>query len=419
MLDVLLRDENIPEQLKKICSEVIECIKTYEEKVADVCTANFLRVQRCYQERRLHTGHFHTSDGYGYHDSGRDKLEECLAIILGAERAFFRQQIVSGTHAIALALKACLKPGDVLIYATGRPYETLAPLFNPGQPGSLPEAGIVCKTIPLDAKNCIDEMLLLNSICRKTRMVAFQRSSGYQPRPAFTLDYLAPIFAKIKARNKDIIIFVDNCYGEFVEQNEPTTQGADLIAGSFLKNPGGGLTPCGGYLAGNKGLIELIEAAFFAPGLSGIGPSLISNRHFFQALYLAPLFVRETLQGLIFFACLFSRLGYDVFPAYHEKRSDIIQGIILNAEPELLRFCRLVQKNSPVDSFVFPVPAPMPGYRDEVIMAGGTFISGSSAEFSADAPMTPPYTAYLQGGYYKEQIILAGIKLAMEFGKKK
>ena len=355
---------------------------------------------------------FHCSTGYGYDDYGRDLLDALYARILGAEDALVRPHIISGTQAISLALYAILRPGDELIAITGTPYDTLINVIGNKKEdtGSLVNFGIKYKEIPLDQLQKPDIAQIKKHISTKTKAVLIQRSRGYAWREAFTIKEIGELIANVKAISPDVICLVDNCYGEFVEEKEPTEVGADLIAGSLIKNPGGGLAPTGGYIAGKKTLIELVAQRLTAPGIGreiGSYPGE-TYRLIYQGIYLAPMMVNQALKGAVYTAAIFSLLGYDVSPNWNSKRSDIIQAIKLGKPEKIAEFCKCIQEFSPIDSNSTPLPWDMPGYNEQVIMAGGTFIQGSTMELSADAPMRDPYAIYLQGGLsfiYTELVI--------------
>ncbi|WP_187350972.1 methionine gamma-lyase family protein [Capillibacterium thermochitinicola] len=396
-------------------------IKQAEESLAPVFARfeelalyNQEKVLAAFKAEKVGAHHFTTSTGYGYGDVGRETLERVFARAFGAEAALVRQQIVSGTHAINLGLSGLLRPGDELVFATGLPYATLRTVcgLEGNVPGNLQEYGVKIKVIPLLPEGQIDQERLLGALTDRTRMVAFQRSCGYENRRSFMIKQLAPVFAALRQLPKAPIIFVDNCYGEFVEKEEPLAVGADLIAGSLIKNPGGGWVPSGGYLAGKKELIDLVAARLYAPGLGGeVGPSLMNLRLFFQGLFDAPHRVYEMLKAAALFAWVFAELGFTVAPTATEPRTDVIQRIDFGTPERLLAVCRSIQAISPVDSYLTPEPAAMPGYQDRVVMAAGTFINGSTSELTADAPFRPPYSLYFQGSlsYLHAKIALASI----------
>lgn len=358
------------------------------------------RILDSYRRVNLGQHHFAPTTGYGYGDPGREALESVLAELWGAEAALVRQQIVSGTQAINLCLQALSVPGKAILFV-GEPYDTLqmATGMRGSAPGTLAEKGVKLRLVELPENEADVAPLTAASIDTDTVLVYLQRSRGYSGRRALSTSALAAIIAEIKRRPQPPLIFVDNCYGEFVEDCEPTACGADLMAGSLIKNPGGGLAPAGGYVVGRRQLVARVEAQLYAPGLQGeIGPSLISPRLFFQGLFQAPHLVTQALRGAILCARAFAELGFCVEPAWNEPRSDLVQRIVFGAREPLLAFCRAVQTASPVDARAVPEPALLPGYADQVIMAGGTFIQGSSSELTVDAPLRPPFAAYWQGG---------------------
>lgn len=393
--------------------ETLECeLRPQFNRISRIAVYNQLKVLEVFQNQRIGTHHFHPATGYGYHDYGRDALEAVFAGIFKAEAALVRQQMVSGTHAIGCALFGNLTPADELVIASGLPYETLISVLGleplagmPVPEGISTTGGFTVKIVPLTADGSLDLTAIGAALSEKTKIVAFQRSCGYSERHSYSIQELEAAFAVVKTAKADAIIFVDNCYGEFVEEKEPLEVGADLIAGSLIKNPGGCLAPCGGYIAGKKEWVDAAAERLYVPKIGGaIGPSLLDLRPFFQGLFEAPHRVSDMIKGAILAAKLFSAAGLKVAPAAEETRADIIQKIYFNSAPELIEFCRAIQKYSPVESDVSPEPAPMPGYHHQVVMGGGTFISGSTSEFSADAPITPPYIAFLQGGLSYTQI---------------
>ncbi|WP_347490967.1 methionine gamma-lyase family protein [Desulfoscipio sp. XC116] len=363
--------------------------------------ANHGKVLDAFREARVSSFHLRGSTGYGYDDDGRDALEKVFARVFGAEEALVRGQIVSGTHAIALCLFGVLKNGDTLLTVQGKPYDTLEEIIgvHDAAEGSLADIGVRYRQVELLPGNELDWSSIDEALRQPVKMVLLQRSCGYSTRPSLNMVQLDKLCRFIKHRQPDTVIFVDNCYGEFVEQSEPTEYGADLIAGSLIKNPGGGLAPTGGYVAGRQHLVQLAARRLTAPGIEAdVGPTLGWQRQFFQGFYMAPHIVMEALRGAIWGACFFQELGYEVYPAPETTRTDIIQAVVLRSADRLEAFCRGVQSASPVDSHVAPVPSPMPGYVHPVIMAAGTFVQGASLEFTADAPLREPFVAYFQGG---------------------
>lgn len=379
---------------------------------------NQQKVLSAYIRHQVSETHFIPTTGYGYGDRGRDALDEILADIMGAEDALIRHSIVSGTHAIAIALFAILRPGDTLLAATGAPYDTLEKVIGHTEPsaGSLAEYGVKYSQVELTAEqlpdlNAIQEALRADST---VKMVHIQRSRGYNTRPSLTIEWIERIVKAIRAIREDVIIFVDNCYGEFVEMKEPNEVGADLIAGSLIKNPGGGIAENGGYLCGTKECIEQCSYRMTTPGLGReVGASLGHNRALYMGLFQAPHVVGEALKTAVYAAALFSELGYAVSPTVDEHRADIIQTIMLENSENLVAFCQGMQKGAPVDAYVVPEPWDMPGYTSQVIMAAGAFTMGASIELSADAPLREPFAAYMQGGlnYHSGKI---GVLLAAQ-----
>lgn len=362
---------------------------------------NQKKVLHAFQKFKVREENFNTTSGYGYGDLGRDRLEDIYAEIFKAEDAMVRGQIVSGTHAITACLFGVLRPGDELVSILGTPYDTLANVIGRASSarGTLVERGIKYKEIPLQENGHADYSEIINTVNPDTKMVLLQRSRGYSLRPSLGIEDIRKVISTVRQVSTGTIIFVDNCYGEFTDIREPVELGADLIAGSLIKNPGGGLAPSGGYIAGKKELVEDVSYHLTAPGLGKeLGASLYDNRMFYQGLYLAPHVVAQATKSACLIAYLFSMAGYDVYPQWSESRGDIVQVIKMNSAKEVLNFCQIIQQSSPVDSDVNLEYADLPGYTDEVVMAAGTFIQGSSIEISCDAPMRKPYCAFLQGG---------------------
>ena len=385
-------------------------------RVDGIAEENTLKVLDAMRECKVSDAHFNTTSGYAYDDIGRGKLEELYAKIFGAERALVRTQFVSGTHALATVLFGILRPGDELVSLTGKPYDTMQTVIgydNPS-PGSLKEFGVLYNELPMiDGK--VDMAGIKDVITAKTKMVEIQRSRGYSMRNPLSIEDIRAICAEVHRIKPDCICFVDNCYGEFVDTLEPTQVGADIMAGSLIKNPGGGIAPTGGYIAGRNDLVELSSYRLTAPGMGDeLGASLANNRLLFQGLFLAPHVVAQAIKGAIFAAGMFARLGYKTLPLPTDVRGDIIQAIELGTiqaielgmAEKLIAFCGGIQKYSPVDSYAAPEPWDMPGYADQIIMAAGTFVQGASIEFSADGPMRAPYNVYLQGGLTFEHAVI-------------
>ena len=373
-----------------------------------IAEENTLKVLDAMRECKVSDAHFNTTSGYAYDDIGRSKLEELYANIFGAERALVRTQFVSGTHALATVLFGILRPGDELVSLTGKPYDTMQTVIgydNPS-PGSLKEFGVLYNELPMIGGK-VDMDGIKNVISDKTKMVEIQRSRGYSMRNPLSIEDIKAICAEVHRLKPDCVCFVDNCYGEFVDTLEPTQVGADIMAGSLIKNPGGGIAPTGGYIVGKDKLVELASYRLTAPGMGDeLGASLANNRLLFQGLFLAPHVVAQSIKGAIFAAGMFARLGYKTLPLPTDVRGDIIQAIELGTAEKMVAFCGGIQKYSPVDSYAAPEPWDMPGYADQIIMAAGTFVQGASIEFSADGPMRAPYNVYLQGGLTFEHAVI-------------
>lgn len=412
----------IDERIIKISNEVEKDIKEVLGEIDDIREYNQLKVIRAMQDKHLSDSHFSGTTGYGYDDRGREILDEVYAQVFKAEDALVRQQIVSGTQALAISMFGNLRPGDELLSLTGKPYDTLEEVIGirgEGE-GSLKEFGISYRQVDLLPDGAIDLDSIAGAVNSRTRMVLLQRSRGYCWRPALKLDEIARAIKQVKSVKSDVIALVDNCYGEFVEEREPVEVGADLVAGSLIKNPGGGLAPTGGYIAGQESYVGNAAYRLTTPGLGKkVGATLGHSRLLFQGLFLAPHVVAESLKGAVFCAGLMKKLGFDTSPAVDEKRGDIIQAIRFGNPEHLIAFCQGIQKGSPVDSFVTPQPWDMPGYDSPVIMAAGAFIQGASIELSADAPIKPPYTAYMQGGLVYEHVklgVLTAVKMMIDNG---
>lgn len=363
---------------------------------------NQQKMLAAFQQARVSESCFAASTGYGYGDRGRDVLDQVYASAFGAEDALVRYNFVSGTHALTVALFGVLRPGDTVLCATGTPYDTIQGVFGlPGreEPGCLKDFGIVYEQVDLLPDGTPDYAELEREIGPECRMVYIQRSRGYSLRPSLTVAEIQRLAALAKAKAPHCIVMVDNCYGEFIEREEPVAHGADLMAGSLIKNPGGGIAPTGGYIAGRKDLVEMCSYRLTTPGTGReLGCTLGHSRELFLGAFHAPFAAGEALKTAVFAAALFSELGYQVTPGPEEARTDIIQAIELGSRERLIAFCRGIQQASPVDSFVVPEPSPMPGYDSEVIMAAGAFTLGSSIELSADGPLREPYAVWMQGG---------------------
>ncbi len=371
---------------------------------------NLRRVIDAFRHHRVGVHHFSGVTGYGHDDLGRETLDKVFAEVMGAEAAAVRVQFVSGTHAIACALFGTLRPGDEMLSVAGPPYDTLEEVIGlreEGQ-GSLKEFGVSYRELPLTETGTINWQGLESGITERTRLVLIQRSCGYSWRPSLSIADIEQIVKIVKLQNPKTVCFVDNCYGEFIEDREPTAVGADLMAGSLIKNPGGTIVTAGGYVAGRSDLVEAASCRLTAPGIgSSGGATFEQNRLLFQGLFLAPQMVGEAMKGNHLMAYVFDRLGYPVNPLPLEKRRDVIQGIRLGSPERLIAFCRAIQQFSPVGSYLDPVPAPMPGYESQLVMAGGTFIDGSTSEFSADGPLREPYVVFCQGGTHWTHVAIA------------
>ena len=375
-------------------------LKNRFSEIDTVTEYNQLKVIRAMQKCRVSAECFQSSTGYGYNDLGRETLEAVYAAVFHTEAALVRPQITCGTHALALALAGNLRPGDEMISISGKPYDTLEEVIGirPSN-GSLAEYGITYSQVDLTPEGEFDLEGIKNAISDKTRLVEIQRSKGYQTRPSLSVKKIAEAIQYVKSIRSDIIVMVDNCYGEFVETMEPSDFGADMVVGSLIKNPGGGLAPIGGYIAGTNACIENCAYRLTSPGLGKeVGASLGVNKDFFQGLFLAPTVVGGALKGAIFAANIYEKLGFHVIPNGSESRHDIIQAVEFGYPEGVIAFCEGIQAAAPVDSYVTPEPWAMPGYDSDVIMAAGAFIQGSSIELSADGPIKPPYAVYFQGG---------------------
>ncbi len=371
-------------------------------RTAEVQRWNQQKMLAAFQEARVSESSFSGSTGYGYDDRGRDILDQVYATAFGAEDALVRYNFVSGTHALTVALFGVLRPGDTVLCATGTPYDTIQGVFGlPGreEPGCLKDFGIVYEQVDLLPDGTPDYAELGREITPDCRMLYIQRSRGYSLRPSLTVEEIERLAKLAKRKAPGCIVMVDNCYGEFIEREEPVAHGADLMAGSLIKNPGGGIAPTGGYIAGRKDLVELCAYRLTTPGTGReLGCTLGHNRELFMGAFHAPFVAGEALKTAVFAAALFSELGFAVTPGVEELRTDIIQAIELRTREGLIAFCRGIQQASPVDAFVTPEPSPMPGYDSEVIMAAGAFTLGSSIELSADGPLREPYAVWMQGG---------------------
>ncbi|MBW4507129.1 MAG: methionine gamma-lyase family protein [Scytonematopsis contorta HA4267-MV1] len=371
---------------------------------------NLQRVLQAFRHHSVGAHHFAGVTGYGHDDLGRDTLDKVFAQIMGAEAAAVRVQFVSGTHAIACALFGVLRPGDEMLAVAGAPYDTLEEVIGlrgKGQ-GSLLDFDVSYRQLDLTPEGTINWDSLSKAVLNKTRLVLIQRSCGYSWRPSLSIDDIEKIIHIVKQQNPNTVCFVDNCYGEFIDIREPTHIGADLMAGSLIKNPGGTIIPAGGYIVGNADLVEAACCRLTAPGIGSEGGATLDlNRLFFQGLFLAPQMVGEAIKGTYLTGYVFDKLGYPVNPPALAPRRDIIQAIKLGSPQKLIAFCKAIQQNSPIGSYLDPIPDEMPGYESKVVMAGGTFIEGSTSEFSADGPLREPYVVYCQGGSHWTHVAIA------------
>lgn len=388
-------------RIRELAEKVEKQIKPVHEKIDERIEANQFRVLQSFQQNRVSDSHFNPTTGYGYDDLGRDTLEKVYADVFGTEACLVRPQIISGTHAIGISLFGVLRPGDELLYITGKPYDTLEEIvgIRGSGVGSLKEYNISYKSVDLTGQGQVDFEEVKASIHEHTKMIGIQRSKGYGIRPSFTVAQIKEMISFVKSIKPDVIVFVDNCYGEFVETIEPTHVGADLMAGSLIKNPGGGLAKIGGYIAGRKGLVEACSYRMTTPGIGAeAGATLYSLQEMYQGFFLAPHVVGQALKGAVFSSAMFEELGMQSEPKWNSERTDLIQSVQFDDRDKMVSFCQAIQFASPINSHVTAYPAYMPGYEDDVIMAAGTFIQGASLELTADGPIRPPYVAYVQGG---------------------
>ena len=404
---------HISDGLMDEITKAYDAVQPYWMTVNNNTATAQIKILNAFQKNQASDFHLNGSTGYGYGDTGRDILELIWADIFKAEKALVRSNIASGTHALALCLFGILLPGDTFVSISGEPYDTLQTIIGRNKEmGTLSELGIHHKVVEL-VNDAFDFDGIAKTVTPDTKMVCIQRSRGYNWRKSLTIAQIEEAIRFIKNINPEIIVFVDNCYGEFVELKEPLEIGADLIAGSLIKNPGGGLAPRGGYVAGKAHLVDRAAARLTAPGIAeDVGSALDFNRLAYQGLFMAPLIVEQSMKGAIFAAQLLTQLGYKVSPAADAVRTDIIQAIQLDEPDNVRKFCRGIQMASPLDAHVTPYDAELPGYDDPVIMAGGTFVQGSSIELSIDGPMREPYIVYMQGGLSVAHVI-AGVVAAV------
>jgi aluminum resistance protein len=411
----------VSDQVLRFGQEVLEGLTDQFRYIDQVAEFNQAKVIAAMQKNRVNATHFNLSTGYGYDDEGRDNLERVYADCFGTEAALVRPQITCGTHALALALGANLLPGDELLSPVGGPYDTLEEVIGiRPSPCSLKEYGVSYRQVDLLPDGGFDYDGIRAAINEKTRLITIQRSKGYATRPSYSVEEIGKLIAFCKECKPDVLCMVDNCYGEFVETQEPTNVGADMVVGSLIKNLGGGLAPTGGYICGRKSCIERCAYRLSAPGLGReVGANLGLLTSFYQGLFLAPTVVSSAVRGAVFAAGCYEKLGFRVVPGSGETRRDIIQAVELGSREAMVAFCKGIQSAAPVDSYVTPEPWAMPGYESEVIMAAGAFVQGASIELSADGPIRPPYAVYFQGGltwFHAKLGILMSIQKLLDAG---
>lgn len=398
---------NLKIETLALAAKVEEQVRHLHQAVDNRAFYNQQKVLKAFKDNQVSDYHLNPSTGYGYDDEGRDNLECVYAQVFGAEAAIVRQQIISGTHAITLSLFGVLRPGDEFVYITGKPYDTLQSIVDGGEKdtGSLKDFNIKYSHVDLIDNRDIDWVGVEAAINENTKMVAIQRSKGYATRPSFTIVQIEEMIKRVRTIKEDVIVFVDNCYGEFVELQEPTEVGADLMAGSLIKNPGGGFAKIGGYIAGRADLVEKCAYRMTSPGIGAeAGASLNTLADFYQGFFMAPHIVAQSLKGAIFTSAMLEAVGMTTAPHYSETRTDLIQSVSFQTAEQMVAFCREIQAASPINAHFAPEPAYMPGYEDDVIMAAGTFVQGSSIELTADGPIRPPFTAFVQGGLTYEHV---------------
>lgn len=396
----MYKNMGICDEVYDYCDNIIKSLHDRFEEIDKNAEYNQMKVIKAMQDEKVAEMHLSGTTGYGYNDDGRDTLEKIYSDIFKTEDALVRPQIICGTHALNVALSSNLRPGDELLSPVGKPYDTMDEIIGirPSK-GSLAEYGITYAQVDLLPDGGFDYEGIKNAINERTKLVTIQRSKGYALRPTLSVERIGELISFIKDIKPDVICMVDNCYGEFVERIEPSEVGADMIVGSLIKNPGGGLAPCGGYIAGKKECVEQAAYRLSSPGLGKeVGATLGVNQSFYQGLFLSPVVVAGALKGAIFAANVYEKAGFVVRPDGSEPRYDIIQAVELGSADGLLAFCKGIQAAAPVDSFVTPEPWPMPGYDSDVIMAAGAFVQGSSIELSADGPLKEPYSVFFQGG---------------------
>ena len=417
----MYKNMGICDEVYDYCDNIIKSLNDRFEEIDKNAEYNQMKVIKAMQDEKVAEMHLSGTTGYGYNDDGRDTLEKIYSDIFKTEDALVRPQIICGTHALNVALSSNLRPGDELLSPVGKPYDTMDEIIGirPSK-GSLAEYGITYAQVDLLPDGGFDYEGIKNAINERTKLVTIQRSKGYASRPTLSVERIGELISFIKGIKPDVICMVDNCYGEFVERIEPSEVGADMIVGSLIKNPGGGLAPCGGYIAGKKECVEQAAYRLSSPGLGKeVGATLGVNQSFYQGLFLSPVVVAGALKGAIFAANVYEKAGFVVRPDGSEPRYDIIQAVELGSADGLLAFCKGIQAAAPVDSFVTPEPWPMPGYDSDVIMAAGAFVQGSSIELSADGPLKEPYSVFFQGGltwYHAKLGIMMSVQKMFEKG---
>lgn len=415
------KELGISDEVYSFGEQILDSLKERFEKIDKIAEYNQCKVLSAMKKNRVDAACFAASTGYGYNDLGRDKIEKVYADTFHTEAALVRPQIVCGTHALTVALSANLLPGDELLSPVGKPYDTLEEVIGIRESKcSLKEYGVTYKQVDLLPDGTFDYDNIARAIGEKTKLVTIQRSKGYQTRPTFSVKQIGELIAFVKKIKPNVIVMVDNCYGEFVEEIEPSDVGADMTVGSLIKNPGGGLAPVGGYICGTQECVDRCAYRLSAPGLGQeVGASLGVMQSFYQGFFLAPTVVAGAEKGAIFAAEVYERLGFKVFPSAKEERHDIIQAVELGSKEGMIAFCKGIQASAPVDSYVTPIPWEMPGYESEVIMAAGAFIQGSSIELSADGPIREPYAVFFQGGltwYHAKIGILTSLQEMLNAG---
>ena len=417
----MFRALGIKEEVYTLCEEALADLKDRFSEIDSIAEYNQLKVVKAFQDAHVSEAHLYGTTGYGYDDIGRDTLEQVYANVFGTEDALVRSQITSGTHALGIALAGNTRPGDEILCPAGGPYDTLEEIIGiRPSTGSLAEYGITYRQVDLLPDGGFDYDGIRSAINERTHLVEIQRSKGYATRDTFSPEQIGELISFVKSIKPDVICMVDNCYGEFTRREEPSMYGADMVVGSLIKNPGGGLAPLGGYIAGTKECVERAAVRLTTPGLGKeVGASLDNNKLFYQGLFMSPVITANAEKTAIFAAKVYERLGYQCHPSADATRYDIIQAITLGSEAAMVAFCQGIQAAAPIDSFVTPYPDAMPGYDSKVIMAAGAFVQGSSIELSADGPIRAPYNVYFQGGltwYHGKLGIMMSVQKMLEKG---